>query len=190
MHQQKRELRAAATRRRLDQVDKDGVSRRIIAALTNLPEFGRAESAVMYVDVRDEVRTQPLIAEQLAAGQSVIVPFCLGDDLRLCRVDAIAQLEIGAYGILEPAPALQTDATRLVDPIGADLIVIPGVAFDRRGYRLGHGFGYYDRLLARVSERAMLVALAYECQMFDNVPHEPHDVAVNIIVTESTVYRA
>jgi 5-formyltetrahydrofolate cyclo-ligase len=187
--EQKRELRAVATRRRQEQVDKDRASRHIVVALTNLPEFRRAELPVLYVDVRHEVRTQPLIAELLDAGQSVVVPFCQGDDLRLCRVDAMPQLAIGAYGILEPATALQTDATQLVDPASVDLIVIPGVAFDQRGYRLGHGFGYYDRLLTRVSERATLVALAYECQMFDKVPHEPHDVAVDIIVTESAVYR-
>ncbi|MEZ6074038.1 MAG: 5-formyltetrahydrofolate cyclo-ligase, partial [Pirellulales bacterium] len=89
----------------------------------------------------------------------------------------------------EPLVALQDDATRQVDPATLDLVVVPGVAFDRSGRRLGHGFGFYDRLLARVAEATKLTAIAFECQMFDILPHEPHDVTVDVVVTESNVYR-
>lgn len=192
--EQKRMMRAEATKQRRQQVDKDLISRDIIAALVDLPEYRRAESPVLYVDVRDEVRTQPLVAEQLAAGRSAVVPFCQGDELRLCRIDSMDQLATGAYGILEPTGALQNDEARRVEianagPGRVDLIVLPGVAFDRRGYRLGHGFGYYDRLLAQAASDVKLVALAFDCQIFDNVPHEPHDIPVDVIVTESAVYR-
>ena len=185
----KQSLRATASERRRQQPDKERFSRVILAALTGLPEFRRSTSPVLYVDVRDEVRTQPIIASTLAAVGPVILPYCQENDLRLCRVDQLGELAPGTYGILEPIVALRKDADRQVDPAHVDLIVIPGVAFDRHGHRLGHGLGYYDRLLARVADSTTLVALAFDCQVFDNVPHEPHDVAVDIIVTESTVYR-
>lgn len=186
---QKHTLRATAIDRRGQQPNRDRFSLAIVASLTDLPEYCRAVTPVLYVDVRDEVRTQSLIAEQLASGRSVIVPYCRDNDLRLCRVDQLSELTQGAYGILEPTDVLRDNATRRIEPAAVDLIVIPGVAFDRRGHRLGHGFGYYDRLLARLADSTTLVALAFDCQVFDNVPHEPHDVAVDIIVTESTVYR-
>ncbi len=185
----KQTLRKTAAELRRRQPDKDRLSRAIVAALVELPEYRQAETPVLYVDVRDEVRTQPLIAARLAADAPVIVPFCQDDELRLCRIDTLAELGLGAFGILEPVVSLQQSASRRIAPADADLIVVPGVAFDRRGHRLGHGFGYYDRLLARVCDSASLVALAYDCQVFDNVPHDPHDVAVDIVVTETTVYR-
>jgi 5-formyltetrahydrofolate cyclo-ligase len=185
----KRTLRDTAMRRRHQQPDKDRLSRTIVSALVDLPEFRQAERPVLYVDVRDEVLTWPLITTRLASGSPVILPFCQDGDLQLCRIDQWTQLAPGAYGILEPIASIRLAGDRHTAAADIDLIVVPGVAFDRRGHRLGHGFGYYDRLLARVSDSTSLVGLAYDCQLFDNVPHEPHDVAVDVIVTESAVYR-
>jgi 5-formyltetrahydrofolate cyclo-ligase len=67
--------------------------------------------------------------------------------------------------------------------------VVPGVAFDRCGNRLGHGAGYYDRLLALASPSATLIGLAFDCQMVDSIPVEPHDVRMHYLITESGVYK-
>jgi 5-formyltetrahydrofolate cyclo-ligase len=70
------------------------------------------------------------------------------------------------------------------------MVVVPGVAFDRSGGRLGHGKGYYDKLLVRIRPDAHIVAVAYECQLFPEVPMLPHDVRMHKVVTESAVYTA
>jgi 5-formyltetrahydrofolate cyclo-ligase len=100
----------------------------------------------------------------------------------------MGQLEVGMYKILEPKPELREVAAMKVDPQELDLVMVPGVAFDRRGGRMGHGKGYYDKLLERVRPEAPLVALAFECQLFPEIPVAPHDVFMSKIVTESAVY--
>ena len=77
------------------------------------------------------------------------VPWCDGDDLGLWRLEAVGELEPGTWGIPEPPPSRRDELARRIAPEAIDLVVVPGLAFDRRGRRLGHGKGYYDRLLAR-----------------------------------------
>jgi 5-formyltetrahydrofolate cyclo-ligase len=98
------------------------------------------------------------------------------------------ELQTGMYGILEPRTELRAIEAKRVDPVELDLIMVPGVAFDRRGARTGHGKGYYDKLLQHARPDCPLVALAFECQVFDEIPTEPHDIFMDRIITESTVY--
>jgi 5-formyltetrahydrofolate cyclo-ligase len=113
------------------------------------------------------------------------VPWCHGDHLRLFLLRDLAELDVGRFGILEPRAVLRERPDRNIDPCELDLLVIPGVAFDRRGGRIGHGRGYFDRLLIEVRESATLIGLAFDCQVFDHVPTEPHDVPMDLVVTES-----
>jgi 5-formyltetrahydrofolate cyclo-ligase len=92
------------------------------------------------------------------------------------------------YKILEPKNELRELAAKRVDVKELDLIMVPGVAFDRRGARMGHGFGYYDKLLEHARGVAPLVALAFECQLFPEIPTQAHDVFMDKIVTESAIY--
>ena len=76
-----------------------------------------------------------------------------------------------------------------VDVRDVDLIMVPGVAFDRRGARMGHGFGYYDKLLEHARPDSPLVALAFECQLFPEIPTQSHDVFMDKIITEQAIYE-
>ncbi len=92
-------------------------------------------------------------------------------------------LRPGSYGIMEPGD--HTALLKNTDRI--DLCVVPGVAFDRHGNRIGHGAGFYDNFLARLSPRTLKVALAFDLQMLDSVPHSEHDIAMDMIITEQEV---
>ena len=91
------------------------------------------------------------------------------------------------YDILEPSQELRHVPEKQVDVKDLDLIMVPGVGFDATGARMGHGKGYYDKLLENARPDTPLVALAFECQMFDEIPVASHDVFMNKIITESRV---
>jgi 5-formyltetrahydrofolate cyclo-ligase len=101
----------------------------------------------------------------------------------------MSELEIGMYKILEPKKDLRELAAKKVDVKALDLIIVPGVAFDQRGARMGHGFGYYDKLLEHARPDVPLVALAFECQLFPEIPTQAHDVFMDKIITEKAVYE-
>jgi 5-formyltetrahydrofolate cyclo-ligase len=92
------------------------------------------------------------------------------------------------YRILEPKNELRSVAAKHLQPEDLDLVMVPGVAFDREGGRTGHGKGYYDKLLQHARRDAPLVALSFECQLFDRIPAEEHDIYMDKVVTEKDVY--
>jgi 5-formyltetrahydrofolate cyclo-ligase len=184
---EKRRFRESARASRHAQEDKEKTSRVIVQRLMSLPEYEAAQSVAFYVDVRDEVRTRFAIPKALNSGKQILVPFCADDQLELCRIENVHELELGRFGVLEPRSELR-EASRLATAADVDLIVVPGVAFDRHGGRMGHGLGYYDRLLVDVPPSTVLVGLAFECQVFHDIPVETHDVSMDWVITESTVY--
>jgi 5-formyltetrahydrofolate cyclo-ligase len=99
------------------------------------------------------------------------------------------ELAVGMYKILEPRPELRELPAKRVDVRELDLIMVPGVAFDPRGARMGHGKGYYDKLLEYARPQTPLVALAFECQIFPEIPTQPHDIFMDKIITEKTIYQ-
>jgi len=185
----KRRLREEARARRRAQPHKDELSRRIGARLAALPEYQAAATALFYVSFGSEVRTRRLLGDAWGAGKRVVVPYCIGGRLELVQIDGPDDLAPGTLGIPEPKLQLRSRRDRRIAPTEPDLIVVPGVAFDRQGNRLGHGQGYYDKLLPLVRPDAPLLALAFECQLFDAVPHLAHDVRVHKVVTERAVYE-
>ena len=93
------------------------------------------------------------------------------------------------YKILEPKAELRDVPGKRIDVKELDLIMVPGVAFDARGARMGHGFGYYDKLLEHARPDTPLVALAFECQIFPEIPTHAHDVFMDKIITEKAIYQ-
>ena len=181
----KSEIRSEAFRRRRAQDDKDGVSARVLDRACGLPEYRHARIVLYYVDARSEVRTRPHLNAALAAGKTVLVPWCdEGGELQLFRLNDAAELEVGMYDILEPPKSMRRRPDRVALAKDVDLAFVPGVAFDGRGGRVGHGKGYYDKLLGGVRPDSPLVALAFECQLFEEVPTEPHDIHMDYVVTE------
>ncbi|HYW81319.1 MAG TPA: 5-formyltetrahydrofolate cyclo-ligase, partial [Thermoguttaceae bacterium] len=146
--EEKRQLRAMGHARRRRQPDKDRLSEEICRRVMSLPEYVDAHTVMCYVDIRDEVRTRSLLAAALNAGKRTVIPYCVADgQLELFRMESFDELSVCTFGILEPTGAWRDRADRRVEPIELDLIVVPGVAFDGQGGRVGHGKGYYDRLL-------------------------------------------
>jgi 5-formyltetrahydrofolate cyclo-ligase len=185
----KRQIRAEARRLRRELPDKDERSRKIAAALCGLPEYADAKTVVFYVDSGSEVRTRPLIEENLRCGRCVVVPYCEGDELGLFRLEDMAELAPATFGIDEPLPALRSLPERSIGREKIDLIIVPGVAFDPRGGRIGQGKGFYDRFLKTLDRSVNFVALAYQCQIFSSIPLDPHDIQMDVVVTEESFYH-
>ncbi|MBI2104364.1 MAG: 5-formyltetrahydrofolate cyclo-ligase [Candidatus Omnitrophica bacterium] len=171
--------------RRLRQQKEDARRRRseaIRRKVFRLAAFRRARTVCCYVALPYEVQTWRLIEEMLAKGKRVVVPVMRPRTKRLGLSevrDPGAELVRGSFGVWEPAPS----ARRPV-PLGAlDLVLVPGIAFDRRGRRLGHGHGYFDRFLARVPKTIPTVGLAFRFQVLDRLPLAAHDRAVRTILT-------
>ena len=186
---QKQILRRESLARRRSQPNKDALSARACGQLFELPEFLAANCVVFYASARSELRTLVAITRAIAIGKQVGVPFCQGSELQLFSLAAVDDLTPGAYNILEPHERLKALTERSLSAGEVDLIVVPAVAFDPRGARLGHGQGYYDRLLARLPPEVRRIGLAFECQIVPTLPTTTHDERVDIIITEETVYR-
>ena len=171
--------------RRLRQQKEDDRRRRseaIRRKVFRLTAFRRATTVCCYVALPYEVQTWRMIEEMLAQGKRVVVPVTQWRNKRLqvSEVrDPSAELTPGAFGVLEPRPRARRNA-RLRD---VDLVLVPGLAFDRLGHRLGHGHGYFDRFLARLPKHVPTVGLAFRCQLVDHLPIDPHDHAVHTVLS-------
>jgi 5-formyltetrahydrofolate cyclo-ligase len=164
-------------------------SRRIAAFCRGLAGFSSAEIVCSYVDFRDEVETTELLAELLQEGRRVAVPVQLRGAARpllFVEIRSLAELERSHFGILQPPVA----ADRLVPTATIPLFLVPGLAFDPAGRRLGYGLGCYDRAFADAAPGALKVGLAFEVQILERVPADPHDVPMDFVVTEDRVIPA
>ena len=188
LFERKTAIRKQAHENRRQQPEKDAVSERIVRRFMDLPEYEKAGTVMFYVDVRDEVRTRQALPEALASGKRIVVPYCLNGELELFWLENMDELELGMYRILEPRVELRDVAAKRLTPTDLDLVMVPGVAFDRNGGRTGHGKGYYDKLLQHARKDAPLVALSFECQLFEEIPAESHDIFMDKVVTEDSVY--
>jgi 5-formyltetrahydrofolate cyclo-ligase len=188
LFERKTAIRKQAHDNRRQQLEKDAVSDRIVRRFMDLPEYEKAGTVMFYVDVRDEVRTRQALPEALASGKRIVVPYCLDGELELFWLENMEELELGMYRILEPKPELRDIAAKRFTPKDLDLVMVPGVAFDRNGGRTGHGKGYYDKLLQHARKDAPLIALSFECQLFEEIPAESHDIFMDKVVTEDAVY--
>lgn len=186
--ERKRQIREQAHANRNQQADKEGLSQHICAAFVALPEYAAARTVMFYVDVRSEVRTRHALPAALQSGKRIVVPYCVNKELELFLLEDMEELAVGMYKILEPRPELRDRPDKKIDVAALDLIQVPGVAFDRRGARMGHGFGYYDKLLEHARPDTPLVALAFECQLFPAIPTQAHDIFMDKIITEKAVY--
>jgi 5-formyltetrahydrofolate cyclo-ligase len=187
--QRKHQIRAAAHLRRLHQPDNGPLSANIFQRLVDLPQYSAARTTLCYVSFRSEVATHDFFARFWADGKRVVVPCCMDGHLELFTVDSFADLTPGMLGILEPKPALRGLADRRAKVQEVDLLVVPGLAFDRQGGRLGYGKGYFDRLLCEARPDALLAAVAFECQLFECLPMQSYDVRVDLIITEAGIYH-
>lgn len=184
----KQEIRTAAHAARKAQADKEGVSKKITDTVIGLPEYQSAHCIMWYVDVRAEARTRQALPDAVGSGKKIVIPFCVDGELELFHLESMDELSEGMYGILEPREELRDVASKRVPVEELDLILVPGVAFDAVGGRTGHGKGYYDKLLENARADTPLVSLAFQCQIFDEIPMQSHDIYMDKVVTEANVY--
>ena len=184
-------LREQARKNRVAQKNKDEISLQIVHAFMALPQYVAAKTVMFYVDAGSEVRTRHTLPEALKGGKRIVVPYCIVEtnELELFLLEDMSELVEGAYKILEPKAELRSVPAKKVRPTDLDLVMVPGTAFDANGGRMGQGKGYYDRLLAHARPDAPLVALAFECQIFPEIPVSSHDVFMDLVMTEATVYH-
>ena len=188
LSERKTEIRKLAHAARKDQANKDEVSQQITDRVTALPEYEAAHCVMWYVDVRAEARTRHALPQALESGKKVVIPYCVDGELELFHLQSMDGLETGMYKILEPREDLRGVEAKRINVSELDLILVPGVAFDARGGRTGHGKGFYDKLLENAKAETPLIALAFECQMFDEIPMQDHDIFMDKVVTEAKVY--
>jgi 5-formyltetrahydrofolate cyclo-ligase len=158
-------------------------SRSIAQRIAELQSFRDARTVLLTLPFRSEWDTRPLLDDALARGAAVVLPRVNESDrmIELHRVsDPVADLATGYRGITEPRSSLPR-----VNPGEIDWILVPGVAFDVAGQRLGYGGGYYDRLLPLLPRRTPRIAGAFEIQFVDAIPAAPHDLKVDAVATGS-----
>lgn len=158
-------------------------SRAIAVKFLSLPQFISSKWVLLFASFRSEVSTEGIITEALALGKHVLLPKVDRANATLTkhRIMCLDELVPGYMGIPEPTSTVCHKVEE------ADLIVVPGAAFDLSGARIGYGGGYYDKLLPRVKGQRPIVALCFDEQIYSSVPCEPHDVRMDIIVTDSRV---
>jgi 5-formyltetrahydrofolate cyclo-ligase len=186
---QKARLRQVALRRRDAQPDKPERSERICATLERLPEYRQAKTICSYVGVGSEVLTWGLLGAAMTADKRVIVPYANDNRLTLFCVRDLAELAPAPFGLLEPRQELRDQPDRQTRAADVELFVVPGLAFDATGARLGYGKGYYDHLLDSAPAGILRVGLAFACQIERRVPVLGYDVSMHVVVTEDSVYR-
>jgi 5-formyltetrahydrofolate cyclo-ligase len=181
-------FRERARVRRAAITDREVQSSLICNRLTASAYWAAAQAISLYVDFRDEVQTRAAIQTGLSQGKTIAVPWCRPDtSLDLYAIHSLEELQVGKFGILEPPLDLRKESGRRLEPATVDLIVIPGLAFDRTGGRMGYGRGHYDRLIPQLSPACLRVGLAFDEQIVDWVPTEPHDAAMHLVITPQLV---
>lgn len=177
------ELRAG-----LDPQAREALSEQILQQVRGLKRWASARCVLLYAPIRNEVDTQPLMDELFSRGVRVLLPRCRPDapgEMDLACPNCPEELVRGAYGIPEPDPVACPPLPELNRETAPDVALVPGVGFDRLGYRLGYGQGYYDRLLASEAMAACLsLGLGYHFQLVDQLPRDPWDVPLRGVATD------
>lgn len=186
----KKELRKKiiAARNDLPREAVDAKSAAIFQKIVCLEHYQKAEIIMTYLSIRNEVETESFILKARSEGKRVVIPVCRKETKTILPAEVKnypEDLVPGTWGILEPKP----DKLYPVDPAEIDLIIVPGVAFDEKGNRLGYGAGYYDRFLPLLRPGVLKIAPAFDLQIVPDVYGGEHDQPVDVVVTETRVLK-
>lgn len=181
-HDAKKSLRALIKeqKKKLLPQDVDARTKQILEQLTNCKEYQLATRIYTYVNYNQEVNTTMLIQRAIKEGKQVLVPRVQGDVMEFYEIFDQNDLESGAYGILEPVSRCKADS------IHSGMMIMPGLAFDRKHHRIGYGGGYYDKYLA-LHPDFYKIALCFDFQIVPCVPFEEQDIPVDCIISEQEI---
>jgi len=158
-------------------------SRRIKKRLFSLREFKSAHTILFYYSKGSEVETKEMMEEALLEGKRILLPKVRGREIYLGEIkDLEKDVEKGRFGILEPK-----ETSKKTTPREINLVILPGIAFDLKGRRIGYGKGYYDRFLKKFPRTTPLIGLAYDFQVVNSLPGKRHDRRVGKIITETLI---
>ncbi|WP_304084599.1 5-formyltetrahydrofolate cyclo-ligase [Maridesulfovibrio ferrireducens] len=174
-------------RERLSKSEVESMSREIVFSVLSLAEWKKAKEVLLYWPIKNEVDVIPLFHDALESGKKIFLPCCRKNEPGIMDfgvVRAEADLLHGSFGIKEPCRS----KCEFPDVVSPDIMIIPGVGFDRRGYRIGFGGGYYDRFLARPQKSVFLaVGVCYYFQIIDEIAVEAWDKPVQSICTDKDI---
>ena len=173
-----------ARRRALPATEGMSASRVVQQKLIETGEFAEARVVALYSPIHNEVETAQVLQAAVASAKVVLFPAVCSGGLEFRRISDPAVMRRGPFGIPEP-----DEACPVHSPDDADLIVVPGVAFDLCGRRIGYGKGYYDNALHRLEGKGRLIGFCYDFQVAEKIEGEPHDVRMDLIITERRVIR-
>lgn len=155
-------------------------SRKIEDALFSLEQFKKSKTIMFFVSFNSEVYTHNMIKKSLKT-KTTIIPKVMHSEIEPSVImDFDNLIPSGKFGILEPIEIMKIAYKNI------GLVLVPGIAFDREGHRIGYGFGYYDKFLRKVP-KAVKIGLCFDFQVVDKVPREMHDVPVDFILTEERI---
>ncbi|MBD3226586.1 MAG: 5-formyltetrahydrofolate cyclo-ligase [Candidatus Lokiarchaeota archaeon] len=186
LHYRKYLKRKRGSQSKSDVIEK---SNKIFDKLINMPEYIDAKNLIVYCAKNNEVQTEKIIKHTLSRNKKVIVPIT-NTELRILEFSEILDydkdLEISTFDILEP----KKEAIRPFDLTRIDLIIIPGVGFDKYGGRIGYGYGYFDKFLNSIDKNSPFIGLAFELQIVEILPTTHHDARVDYIITEKRIIES
>jgi 5-formyltetrahydrofolate cyclo-ligase len=149
------------------------------------PAIPPAKCAMVYLSTQSEVKTSGLINFLLSAGITLYVPCLENGSIIPVRYTRGCSLKKGAFKIKEPAKKLRASTPKCIG-----LVLVPGIAFDKNGHRIGFGKGFYDKFLKKLPKKAVKVGIAFDNQLVASITHEPHDVHMDYILTEKDIIHA
>ena len=141
----------------------------------------RARTIFIFISFKSEVDTIPIIERLLEAGHSICVPRLEGNTMKAIRISSLDNLEDTRY-------AKEPKVGEIVEADEIDTIIVPGVAFDRKGNRIGYGGGYYDKFMKKIRKDCRKIALAYELQLLESIIVDKWDIEIDSLITEKNIY--
>jgi len=158
----------------------------ILRNLSTLSEFQNGNTIMIYLPIKHEPDTHPLMHISLKQGKKVCLPisnFKTKEIVASQILNPKQELQHTEFGIMEPSE----EYVRVVNPKILDIVIVPGVAFDEKGHRLGYGQGFYDKFISSLPKSATLIGLTYEQQILEKIPSQKHDQKLHFLVTEKRV---
>ena len=175
-------------REELGGLEKEEKNIAIAQRLFGMDEFKKSKTIFCFLSTSFEVQTERIILESLRLGKQVLVPLLDsgGENLKASRIPSMdIDFVIGEYGVRQPAPKFRN----IVPFSNIDFVVVPGLAFDSFGNRIGYGGGFYDKFFKKITGNVSRVAVGYDFQLFNLVPHSDLDEPVHFLITETKALR-